>query len=244
MKIKKIIAALTLCGAMVFPGFKVSAVNSLPTKGYISGTIGTTSVETADNATIGSIVADIDGDAQYQAEWVVTDAGAQSLSSYIALSIPNLTSDGYPDISVKITEVYIDGVKIDYTMSPNAVNTAKYVAGRDPETRVYLFDSVDGTNVADIPQNTPITKSLKVIFTVSGTGDYGTSNIDSNTIPEETTATTSNEYASTDTTTATTVAEPSSTTGDAGIAVAAVVGLTVTAGAAILSKVKLRKKKK
>ncbi len=247
MSIKKIFAAFAAAAVMMIPAasVSVSSAEALPAKAFISGQIGSTTVSSADKATPGSIVADIDGDAQYQAEWVVNDGGASSLT-FLALSIPNVTRDSYPNIAVNITEVYIDGVKQNYIMSSNAVNTAKYEAGKDPETRVYLYDGIDGTNVADLPQTTAITKSIKVIFSVTGTGKYGTSNIQSNLImPAETTTTTASpliEYITAPTKTSVSIV-PSSTTGDGGVAAVAITGLAVTAGIGVLSKVKFKKKK-
>ena len=242
MKIKKIAAVFSLCSALILPSFTVNAADGLPTKAYISGEIGAVSVWKPEDATVGSTIAEINGDAQYEAEWKVSDAGTADLN-FLALSIPNITSDSYPNIDVKITAVYIDGVKANYTMSSNALNTAYYEPSRDPETRVYIYDSLKGTNVADIPKLTTISSSIKVVFTVTGTGVVGTSNVKE--LPTETQETS-------ETTEVTEQDQPvygrsspvdASTTGDAGVAAVAVVGLAVTAGAAVLSKVKLKKKK-
>lgn len=250
MKLKKFAVLISLCSAMILPVFSVNAAEGLPTKAYICGDIGAVSVGSADEATEGSVVAEVNGDAQYEAEWKISDIGTNSLT-FLALSIPNITSDSYSDIDVKITAVYIDGVKTNYTMSANALNTAYYEAGKNPETRVYIYDEVKGTNVADLPKLTTIQDSIKVVFTVTGTGVTGVSNIKENII--ETQATTDTQSTTTTTSyqggrvegNAFGKSSPvnSSTTGDAGIAAAAIAGLAVTAGAAILSKVKLKKKK-
>lgn len=239
---KKIITILSVCSALLLPAFTVNAADALPTKAYISGEIGSSAVWDADNVTIGSTVAEINGDAQYEVEWKVTGDGGATELTVLALSIPNITADSYPDINVNVTSVYVDGVSVAYQMSPNAINTAYYEAGRDPETRVYLYDSLNGTNVADLPKNTQIKDSIKVIFTVTGTGQYGTSNIEENII--ETTEATDTS-ASTEATEATTAVDIESTTtgaGDPVVAVAATAGLVLTAGTAILSKVKIKKK--
>ncbi|MBE6845090.1 MAG: hypothetical protein E7508_05155 [Ruminococcus sp.] len=240
---KKIITVLSACTALLLPSFTVNAADALPTKAYICGEIGSSAVWDADNTTIGSTVAEINGDAQYEVEWKVAGDGGATELTFLALSIPNITADSYPDISVNVTSVYVDGVSVNYQMSPNAINTAYYEAGRDPETRVYLYDGLKGTNVADLPKNTQIKDSVKVIFTVTGTGQYGTSNIEENII-ETTAATDTSE--STEVTEATTAAaEVESTTtgaGDSAVAVAAAAGLVLTAGTAVLSKVKIKKK--
>ncbi len=250
MKIKNIITALSVCLITVLPSFTVIADDNLPTKAYICGEIGSSSVWDANNTTIGSTVAEITGDAQYEVEWKVAGDGGTNELTFLALSIPNVTSDSYTDINVNVTNVYVDGVEVkDYKMSSNAINTAYYEAGRDPETRVYLYDSLKGTNVADLPKLTEIKDSIKVVFTLTGTGQFGTSNIEENTLPPteaETTVLTevTNETVETSEMTATTNVSDiaSSTTGDAGVMIAAVVGLVLTAGAAVLSKVKFKKK--
>ncbi|MBQ8435873.1 MAG: hypothetical protein IJX24_07705 [Oscillospiraceae bacterium] len=245
MKKIKILTILSACSALLLYSFTVNAAGELPTKAYICGEIGSSAVWDAENTTIGSTVAEINGDAQYEVEWKVTDDGGATELTFLALSIPNITADSYPDINVNVTSVYVDGVSVNYQMSPNAINTAYYEAGRDPETRVYLYDGLNGTNVADLPKNTQIKDSIKIIFTVTGTGQYGTSNIEENII--ETTAVTDTSESS-EVTAATTVAATdveSTTTGAAGnsaVAIAATAGLVLTAGTALLSKVKIKKK--
>lgn len=246
MKIKKLITALTACSALVFSSAAAITVNaepSLPTKAFICGEIGTSSVWTADSATIGSTVPDISGDAQYMAEWKVAGDGGATELNFLALSIPNLTSDNYPDLNVNVTAIYIDGVAVpNYKMSANALNTAYYEAGRDPETRVYFYDGLKGTNVADLPKLTTIKDSIRVIFTVSGTGQYGASNIASNVI--ETQATTENSSSATTESDIYTTTMPSTVTGEGdGIVAIAAAGMVITVGAAVLSKVKFKKKK-
>lgn len=250
MKFKKIAAALSLCSLMLLPSLNVNAAEGLPTKAFIRGEIGAVKVDSIDEATPDSIIPEINGDAQYEAEWKISDVGTNSLT-FLVLSIPNVTSDSYSDIDVKVTAVYIDGVKTNYTMSPNALDTAYYEGGKDPEARVYLYDEVKGTNVADLPKLTTITSSIKVVFTVTGTGVTGTSNIQE--LPTETQATSETQETSATTTyqggrsegNAFGSSSPvkSSTTGDAGVAVAAIAGLVVTAGVAVISKVKFKKKK-
>ena len=257
MKIKKILAAVSVCAAMVLTPFASAlggnAAEPISAKAFLCGQIGSTAVWSADTVTDGSTVATINGDAQYEVEWKVNDIGTDSLT-FLALSIPGVTSDKYPDISVKVTDVVIDGLYMDYAMSPNALNTAYYEAGRDPETRVYLYDSLKGTNVEDLDKNTEITESIKIIFTVSGTGSFGTSNVnDTKTSTPTTETTNSTEAAATTeedlfavlatTTVSTDNGIESTTTGDGGVAAIAIAGLVLTGGAAVLSKIKVRSKK-
>lgn len=245
MKLRKFAAVISLCSLMILPSFTVSAVDTLPTKAYISGAIGSVEVWNENDVTAGSTVAEINGDAQYEVEWKVSDNIGTSSLTFLAVSIPNVTAESYPGINVNVTAVYIDGVKINYTMSPNALNTSYYESARDPETRVYLYDELKGTNVADLPKLTTITDSIRVVFTVTGTGVTGTSNVQE--LPTETQTSSETEAVeTTETQVAYGNSSPvdASTTGDAGVAVAAAVGLAVTASAAVFSKVKIKNRKK
>lgn len=173
---------------------------------------------------------------------------------FLVIQIPGLTVHQYENMKINIDSVYVDGKKLDYTSSPNAVDMAFY---EKPEgaTRLYLIDTWTSKKITDLPGNTTITQSIKVLFTVSGTGIAGTSNV-----TEETTEPTTNAPATSANTQVTTVAanannnsnnggnttggnqvsnstSGSPTTKGAGIA-AAFAGLALTAGVAVLTKVK------
>ena len=256
MKIKRLFAAVSVCAAMVLTPlaavFSGNAAEPVSSQAFLCGQIGSKAVWSADSVTDGSKIAPITGDERYEVTWKVDDIGTDSLT-FLALSIPGVTSDKYRDINVKVTDVIIDGEKVDYTMSANALNTAYYEAGRDPEARVYLYDSLKGTNVQDLPKNTEIKDYITVIFTLSGTGSYGTSNVETKT--DTTTATDETEETTTtvddlfSVIASTTTAEDksdnidSTTTGDGGVAALAIAGLVITGGAAVLSKIKVRSKK-
>lgn len=142
----------------------------------IIGAIGATSVWGADEVTDGSKTANINGDAQYEVVWKVTDDGTDKIE-FLAVQIPGLSSDKYADLDISIDAVYVDGKKVsDYKTSENAINLA-YTEGGAACTRIHLIDGWTGTGVADLPADTSITESLKVIFTVSGTGKTGETNI-------------------------------------------------------------------
>lgn len=142
----------------------------------IIGSIGATSVWGADEVTEGSKVANVNGDAQYEVEWKVTDGGTDKIE-FLAVQIPGLSSDKYADLAVTVDGVYVDGNAVEgYTTSAEAI-TYTYTEGGPACTRIYLIDGWTGTGVADIAGDTAITSSLKVVFTVSGTGVEGTSNI-------------------------------------------------------------------
>lgn len=63
----------------------------------------------------------------------------------------------------------------NYETSAAAIDL-NYVEGT-VATRIYLIDQWAGTGVEDLAADTAITQSLKVVFTVSGTGKDGTSNV-------------------------------------------------------------------
>ena len=139
------------------------------------GNIGATGVWGADEITEGSKTADIDGDAQYEVVWNVTDGGTDTLE-FLAVQIPGLTSDKYENLAVKVDGVYIDGKPVENYKTSEAAIDLNYLEGTGA-TRIYLIDEWAGTGVADIASDTAITQSLKVVFTVSGTGKDGTSNV-------------------------------------------------------------------
>lgn len=141
----------------------------------IIGNIGATGVWGADEITEGSKTANIDGDAQYEVVWNVTDGGTDTLE-FLAVQIPGLSSDKYENLAVKVDGVYIDGKAVENYETSAAAIDLNYVEGT-VATRIYLIDQWAGTGVEDLAADTAITQSLKVVFTVSGTGKDGTSNV-------------------------------------------------------------------
>lgn len=141
----------------------------------IIGNIGATGVWGADEITEGSKTANIDGDAQYEVVWNVTDGGTDTLE-FLAVYIPGLSSDKYENLAVKVDGVYIDGKAVENYETSAAAIDLNYVEGT-VATRIYLIDQWAGTGVEDLAADTAITQSLKVVFTVSGTGKDGTSNV-------------------------------------------------------------------
>lgn len=177
MNFKRVLSAAAAFAVAAAAAVTISvSAEGLPATAYLCGAIGAVSVWEASDATAGSTTADIDGDAQYQVEWVISDGGTSKLE-FLCVQIPGFTKDQYPDLSITVDEVYVDGNKLaDYKTSSKAVNLAYYEGGTGA-TRLYLIDSWAGTGVADISGDTAVTKSLKVKFTVSGTGTPGTSNV-------------------------------------------------------------------
>ncbi len=143
---------------------------------YLAGTIGAKTIWSADEVTTGSKTAAINGDAQYEVIWNVDDGGTDTLQM-LAVEIPGLTKTQYENLVVKVDGVYVDGAAVSgYKTSASAINT-NYVEESKSATRIYLIDSWTGTGVADIAGTTAVTQSVKVVFTVSGTGKTGTSNV-------------------------------------------------------------------
>lgn len=107
--------------------------------------------------------------------WNVTDGGTDTLE-FLAVQIPGLSSDKYENLAVKVDGVYIDGKAVENYETSAAAIDLNYVEGT-VATRIYLIDQWAGTGVEDLAADTAITQSLKVVFTVSGTGKDGTSNV-------------------------------------------------------------------
>lgn len=144
----------------------------------IVGAIGATQVWNTEKnpLTEGSKAANVNGDAQYEVVWKVNDGGTDTVE-FLAVQIPGLSTDKYADLAVKVDGVYVDGKEVSgYKTSADAINLA-YTEGGPAGTRIYLIDKWIGTGIADIAADTAITSSLKVVFTVSGTGIEGTSNV-------------------------------------------------------------------
>lgn len=140
------------------------------------GANGNTANITASNATI-------DGNAQYQVSWELEGDGTGSIEFLILEltgadpeneELKNFTADQYPDLNVTVDELWIDGAKVDYATSDAAKNLKYYEnTGR---SRIYFVDTW-GNVANDISKDTAITSEVKVLFTVSGLYNDGTSNV-------------------------------------------------------------------
>lgn len=272
MKLKKFFAAAAACAVAAFSAaaYAVNTVNAatIVGKAVLLGQMGTYTQMTADQAvTNASTVANIDGNAQYEATWNITGTGAASID-FLALQISgadttsadyaNFSSTKYPNLSVSIDAVYVDGVQATYTSSPTSVDL-KYNDNGKEASRIYLT-SVTANPILcqDLSSLTAVKSQIKVVFTVSGLDTQGTSNVS---IPTQPTTNANSQFPTDNNiiTQTPTLAPPatqavgggavlgnstqtdSASTGDAGVAAAAA-GLVVTAaiGAAAVA---LRKKK-
>ncbi len=183
--ISAIAAAVTLSAAAVSSlTFNVSAEGN-PALGNACfiGMIGANSCWGLDDVNELSTAAEINGDAQYEVVWDVSELGGTDTLQFLAVSkspadgVDNFGSATFPDLAVTIDEVWIDDVMVDdYTPSADAVTTS-YYEGSAGTTRLYLHDDWAGTGVADLPSDTVITDNIRVKFTVSGLGVEGDSNV-------------------------------------------------------------------
>ena len=162
MKMNKILAAMaaTAISATSFAAMSISSASAADALGvaYIGGGLGAEQRwNAADQEAAGSTVATVDGNAQYEVTWKVPENG-----------------DTFPNLSLSVDEVWIDGTKLDYTASADAINTNYYENG-EGYSRIYLTNDWVEPKIYDLPMATNITQEVKVVFTVSGLDTDGTS---------------------------------------------------------------------
>lgn len=108
---------------------------------------------------------------QYTASWNITGDGTGTIE-FLTLEFDSkdenyITKDTYPNLSVTIDSVKIDGEQIDYTMSADSLNLA-YYGGGTGSTRVYFQDHWGNNGGSqDIPYETIVQQSIEVTFTIS-----------------------------------------------------------------------------
>jgi len=200
MNIKRILTAFVCCMVCAVP-FSANASGNYG-KAYLIGEIGLES-----NWTVADDAVKIDGDAKYEYTW-----NTSGDIKYIALCITpdggytNFNSITFPNLNVDIEEIWIDGEKIeDYEMSLNSVDM-NYFSDGAGITRVYIKNGNTPADINDIDSSDSISKSIRVVFNVSGLGLDGTSNY----VPDEQPQTT--EATETTKTTTATVAETTNNT--------------------------------
>lgn len=194
MKMRNMIAVLSALtvSAMGLSAmtFSASAADEVA-QAYLAGSFGTESNWSAgENA--GVSVASVDGDAQYECTWELAEATETGNSFFITVvieptGVDNFTTDTYPDLAVTLDEVWVDGVEYtDYDASA-AVDTAYYEGGKAGVTRVYIRGDWANNSTKIIADDTTIESDIKVLFTVSGTGVEGTSNVTEDVTPDDST---------------------------------------------------------
>lgn len=227
MNMKKIFAAMaaTAVSASAFAAMTLTNANAADQIGQatLMGQFGTES--SWDYAGTKASVATIDGDAQYECKWTVSEAtstGADNFFLTVVIepvgAVENFTTDTLPNLTATLDEVWIDGVQLSGYDASKAVNTSYYENGPGV-TRIYLrSDWADGGQTQIVPNDQTVESEIKVLFTVAGTGQEGTSNV---TEEEPTTeapttteapATTTTAAAGTTTTGATTTTKAGATT--------------------------------
>lgn len=192
MNIKKFLTAFCCCLMTISP-LSANAAGKTCGKAYLIGEIGSQSNWSASDNSI-----KIDGDAKYEYTW-----NTSGDIEYLALCISpdggysNFNIITFPKLSVEINEVWVDDKKIDsYKMNPNAADLNYFSDGKGI-TRIYLKNGTTPADINDISEDDSIEKSVRVVFTVSGTGADGTSNFVPVEVPEETKPTSATKPAST-----------------------------------------------
>ena len=190
MKMYRILAAMaaTAISATSFAAMSISSASAADALGvaYIGGGLGAEQRwNAADQEAAGSTVATVDGNAQYEVTWKVPENGGTDTVQFLAVMIKpadgvdNFNIDTFPNLSLSVDEVWIDGTKLDYTASADAINTNYYENG-EGYSRIYLTNDWVEPKIYDLPMATNITQEVKVVFTVSGLDTDGTSNVTKN----------------------------------------------------------------
>ena len=192
MKMTKIFAALAAAAvsassfaAMTFSS--ASAAGEVVAIAGIRGQAGTYTYwgEDDNSGTVTVKDAEIDGNAQYEARWDITGDGTGSIEFLILdLKKPadgenEFTTDTYPDLNVTVDALYIDGEEIALTQSADAYDLAYYESEGKNGSRAYFVANWGVNSGVDlgVSKEQPITSSVKVLFTVSGLYNDGTSNV-------------------------------------------------------------------
>ena len=115
-----------------------------------------------------SHAAQLTGSGQYVASWDITGDGTKTIE-YLILELDSvddnfITSNTYPNLSVTIDSVFVDGKKVDYSTSDGAVDTAYYDVDKG-STRIYLLNTW-GKRINDLSKDTAVTQNITVTFTV------------------------------------------------------------------------------
>lgn len=189
MNMKKIFAAMAAAAvsAGTFAAMSLTSASAADTVAIagIRGQAGTYYYWGEDNNSGNLSVKDanVDGNAQYEATWEITGDGTGSIEFLIldikkpADAANEFTKDTYPDLNVVVDELYIDGEEFAFTQDTAAYNLSYYEAEGKNGTRVYLTDTWTGTSTLGVAKDQPITASVKIVFTVSGLYNDGTSNV-------------------------------------------------------------------
>lgn len=250
MNMKKLFAAMaaTAISATSFAAMSLSA-NAADQLGQatLMGTFGTEN--SWDYSGAKASVTAIDGDAQYECTWTLSQATTPGASCFLAVviepvaGVDNFATATFPDLAVTLDEVWVDGTQITGYDASAAIDT-NYFETATGVTRVYLRGDWANNSTKVLADDQGIESEIKVLFTVSGTGQEGTSNVVKEDPTEATEATdaTNATDANGSTTTTTKAAnggktESSTKTGDAGVGIA-VAAIAVAGAAAFVARKK------
>lgn len=184
MKMKKIFAAMaaTAVSAASFAVMSVSTASAADElgKAYLVGSFGTESNwHEGENA--GVSVATIDGDAQYECSWNLSEATSTGNNWFLTVviepveGVDNFATVTFPDLSATLDEVWVDGVQITDFDASNAIDT-NYFETSTGVTRIYIRGDWAG-NSTKIIEDRDIESNIMVRFTIDGLGVEGTSNV-------------------------------------------------------------------
>lgn len=197
MTMKKMFSAVS-AAALLTAAVAATAVNAsaetetdVLANAVLSGQMGTYSQWDAEAAAANnSTIAAIDGNAQYEATWNITGDGTASIE-FLILEIrgttEKFTKDTYQGLGITIDEIYIDGESYAFTANDAAINYKYYESDVKTGTRVYLTDAwgINEGNTMGVASDTVVTSEIKVIFTISGLYNDGTSNVTETTKPTD-----------------------------------------------------------
>lgn len=198
MKMKKIFAAMAATAVSVasFAAMAIPSASAADVVG-IAGIRGLAGPYTywGEEDNTGNVTvkdAEIDGNAQYEAVWDITGDGTGSIE-FLMLEIKEtdtlgnaFTADTFPDLTLTVDEIYIDGEQFDFTQNDDAITLKYYESETKRGSRAYLTNTFfDTDKTLGVPTDQAITSRVKVVFTVGGLYNEGTSNVTEDPDPTE-----------------------------------------------------------
>ncbi len=190
MKMTKIFAALA-AAAVSASSFAAMTFSSASAAGEIAvaqicGQFGTYQYWGPDKVTgaCSGTSAAIDGNAQYQATISIDEEGGSETMEFLILEIKGanttadnaeFTSDMYPDLNITVDSISVDGAEYSFTDNADAYKLAWYEGSG--HVRIFLTDTWNINGGNDLGLQTTVTDEIKVVFTVSGLYNDGTSNV-------------------------------------------------------------------
>lgn len=186
MNMKKIFAAMaaTAVSASAFAAMTLTNANAADQIGQatLMGQFGTES--SWDYAGTKTSVAAIDGDAQYECKWTVSEATSTGASNFFVTVViepagasDNFTTATFPNLAVTLDEVWVDGTQLTGYDASNAIDMNYYEGEKPGVTRIYLRGDWASNSTQILANDLTVESEIKVLFTIAGTGQEGTSNV-------------------------------------------------------------------